>query len=155
MSCESRVQATIDALLLLPAAFLVATGNPSTDGTSVSPIISIPCGPQHSSSLASSFSSSGEPTSARSQSVHIDKFDFQGPSRETPKDKEARVRQKKPNLSEYHRIEQFRRERLVGKVLPHSAWCKECQAWVGLDKRRCYYLGMWEKHLRSYHLPVR
>ncbi|KAL9710842.1 hypothetical protein Ac2012v2_005383 [Leucoagaricus gongylophorus] len=103
-------------------------------GSDFEPGECIPCGPQHSSSLASSFSSSG-------------------PSRETHMG--ARVRQKKSNLSEYYRIEQFRRERLVGEVLPHSAWCKECQAWVGLDKRRRYYLGMWEKHLRSYHLPVR
>lgn len=164
MSSESRTQAAVDALFLLPTSFLAVTGSPSTDGNShVSPIVSILSSRQHSSALDSSSSTTLDSSStaldspsspAPSQSVDVDTSSFQGLGTETPKDKGMRQKGKRFNMPEHRRIELFRRERLVGEVFPHAVWCKECQAWVALDKRRRFYMGMWEKHLKTYHLPV-
>lgn len=163
MSSESRTQAAVDALFLLPTSFLAVTGSPSTDGNShVSPIVSILSSRQHSSALDSSSSTTLDSSStaldspsspAPSQSVDVDTSSFQGLGTETPKDKGMRQKGKRFNMPEHRRIELFRRERLVGEVFPHAVWCKECQAWVALDKRRRFYMGMWEKHLKTYHLP--
>jgi hypothetical protein len=68
--------------------------------------------------------------------------------------KVPRARKCRKNKTEEERIEEFRREVFVGKILPHAAWCTNCEEWVGLDKRREYYFGMWEKHMKYYHIPV-
>ncbi|KAF5361066.1 hypothetical protein D9756_004468 [Leucocoprinus leucothites] len=67
--------------------------------------------------------------------------------------KVTRIRKSRKNKTEHERIEEFSREQFVGKILPHAVWCSDCEDWVGLDKRRAYYFGMWEKHMKYYHLP--
>jgi len=55
---------------------------------------------------------------------------------------------------ECQRREMLRTDPLTGTLMPHRVWCKECESWIGLDKRRNYYLGMWKRHVKLYHSPV-
>lgn len=65
-----------------------------------------------------------------------------------------RTRKSDTNMSEGERLKRLESDELIGKVTPTSVWCLKCKAWVGLDNRRKYYAGLWEKHKNQYHLPV-
>ena len=49
-------------------------------------------------------------------------------------------------ICEDEQIKMLCAELLIGKLMPDCVWCKECEGWIGLD-RRCYYLGIWKRHV--------
>jgi len=98
-------------------------------------------------------SSSTESLSTRSHPPTINMSEFSGLVIKIPKTK------KKDRGTEYiiredERKEMFRADPRAGALMPHRVWCKECESWIALDKRRNYYLGMWKRHVKQYHLPV-
>ncbi|KAJ3575504.1 hypothetical protein NP233_g1045 [Leucocoprinus birnbaumii] len=72
---------------------------------------------------------------------------------EAQRAKVPRARRCRKNKTEQERIKEFSDQAFVGKILPHAVWCTGCENWVGLDKRRAFYGGMWEKHTKYYHMP--
>ncbi|KAL9709747.1 hypothetical protein Ac2012v2_006799 [Leucoagaricus gongylophorus] len=143
------------------SAFPSSSSSDSTSSSSPAFIFSSSSAFTSSSSSALTSSSSSALTSSSASALAYSCptapdcssfFCYSGPS-EDPKEEETRKKKKKSHMTEQRRIELFRMERLVGEVFPHAVWCKGCEAWVALDKRRRFYMGMWEKHVKTYHLP--
>lgn len=65
-----------------------------------------------------------------------------------------RVRRSNTNMSVLERLKVLESDERIGEIEPIRVWCLSCEAWVALDKRNKFYIGMWEKHRNCYHLPV-
>ena len=112
----------------------------------------VPC-PSRAKDLAPSFQS---PPDSRSLFTHSHPATIdisQGLVIKIPKRK-TKERPGQLYVCEDERIKILRAEPLIGKFMPDRVWCKECEGWIGLDRRRRYYLGMWKRHVKLYHLPV-
>ena len=146
---ELDAYSSLPAPCSLPSIFLNATKGRIQDGT---PSCRRRQAPKRLAS-PSKLSSSSESLSIRSHPPTIDMSEFSGLVIKIAKNKK-KDRATECSVREDERKEVFRVDPCARVLMPHCVWCKECEGWIALDKRRNYYLGMWKRHVKQYHLPV-
>jgi len=150
----ARYELELNSHCSLPAVSLDATERQITNGT-------LSCR-QHEASRAAEQkdqapslkpppASESESTYSHPAAIYMSRL--QGRVTRTRKDKKKEALTRL-NFREDQRIEMLHAEPLIGDVMPNRVWCLECEGWVGLDRRRSYYMGMWKRHKTLYHSPV-